>query len=256
MKKIFLFSILASSIAMITGCDKETEITAPSENVNSSQAQLKINFVSAYTANPSVQLKLNDTRVSNLITARTPFPGGGYNTGGGSTGDYLAVNPGTVGLTIAIPNKNTSNDSVVLFKSNLNLEAGKNYTVHVTDTAANTKMLLTEDDVSFAQNGQVRYRFINLMPNVPAVDLYYGNTLVAANVQYLKSSPYFTMLVPATSLTWSVRQAGADPSSTALATYLSANTSINGRAYTAMATGYKGATDAVRKPFISFYLNK
>jgi hypothetical protein len=256
MKKILTISALAFSIAFVSGCEKEADLVANAESVAANKALLKINFVSTYAANPSVQFKLNDVRVSNLITARTPYPGGGYNTGGGSTNDYLAVDPGTIAMSIAIPNKNTNTDSIMLFKTNLTLDPGKNYTAHITDTAANTKVLLTLDDVNAPDTGLVKYRFVNLMPNVPAIDLYYDTIKVASNIAYLTSSNYFTMPVPAASLTWSIREANAAPTSTALATYSSANTILRQRVYTAFALGYKGATDATRKPYVSFYLNK
>lgn len=254
MKKILSISTLLFSMAFLTGCDKETGILAETQSVAPGQALLKINYVSNYAANPGVQLKLNGTRVSNLITARTPFPGGGYNTGGGSTNDYLAVSPGNVALTVAIPNTLTATDSVVLFNTSLTLEGGKNYSAHITDTATNTKVVLLQDDLTIPDTSQSRYRFVNLMPNVPAIDLYYGPMLVAGNIPYLGSSPYFNVPRPVTSLAWTIRETGTSATSTALATYTSANTTLNQRVYTAFASGYKGGT-TVRIPYISFYLN-
>lgn len=261
MKKILTISTLLLSLGIFTGCDKETDVIAKFETPSSGQALLKINYVSPYTANPSVQLKLNDTRVSNLITARTPFPGGGYNTGGGSANDYLAVNPGAVPLSVSIPKRLTNTDSVVLFTTTLNLEAGKNYSAHITDTATNTKVLLLQDDLTQPDTGQTRFRFVNLMPNVPAVDLYYGSTKVASNIAYLTASPYITMPVPTTALAWTIREAGAAATTDPLATYTSANTTLSTRVYTAFAVGYKGLATtapgyAARRPYISFYINK
>jgi hypothetical protein len=254
MKKIISISVLLFSIAVITGCDKETGVIAETQPVTSDQALLKINYVSNYAANPGVQLKLNGIRVSDLITARTPFPGGGYNTGGGSTNDYLAVTPGNVALTVAIPKRLTATDSIVLFNTSVTSEAGKNYSAHITDTAANTKLLVLEDDLTRPDTGSSRYRFVNLMPDVPAIDLYYGTTVVATNIRYLQSSPYFNLSRPTTSLAWTIRETGTSATSTALATYTSANTTVNQRVYTAFASGFKRATDAPRKPYISFYL--
>ena len=106
MKKILSISILIACFSLIiTGCEKKAERIADFTMTTPTEAQLKINFNSAYTANPSVHIKINDVRVSNLITTRTPFPGGGYNTGGDSRPDYLAVTPGGVKLSIAIPAK-------------------------------------------------------------------------------------------------------------------------------------------------------
>lgn len=241
-----------SVFAMLTACEKEAEKTADFALVSEGDARLKINYNSAYTANPSVQLKINDVRVSNLITTRTPFPGGGYNTNGDSRPDYLQVKPGAVKLTVSIPARNTATDSIVLFTTTFNVEANKYYTTHITDTAANTKNLLLTDDVSFPQAGASRYKFVHLMPNVTALDLYHGTTLVANNIPYL-GSVTFTRPTAGAAADWSIREAG---STTVLTSYSSTNTVLTQRGYTVFAVGYKGPTDAVKKAYVSFLLNE
>lgn len=260
MKKILtISSSLAILFLVITGCEKEAEKTAEFTMVTTNQALLKINYNAAYTANPGVQLKLNDTRVSSLITARTPFPGGGFNTGGDNRPDYLTVAPGNVKLGVSIPNNNTNSDSVVLFTTSFTLEANKNYTAHITDTGANTKIVLLADDVTMPDTGTSRYKFVHLMPNVTAIDLYHGTTLVAANVPYLGSVVFNRLTWGATS-SWTTREAGSGPAGTVLATYSSTNTIIPQRGYTVFAVGYKGLATtapgyATRRPYVSFFLN-
>lgn len=256
MKKRSIFYI--SGFCLLLGfaaCKKEAERTADFETVPSTRSMLKVNYVSNYAANPSVQLKLNDVRVSPLLTARTPFPGGGFNTGGDNRPDYLNVAPGQNKFSVSIPNKNTANDSIVLYTTNINLEANKNFTLHITDTAANTKMLLVQDDISLPDTGSSRYRFVHLMPNVTALDLYHGTELVAGNIPYLGTT-VFTRPTYAASTAWTIREAGTGPTGPVLATYSSSNTIITQRGYTAFALGYKGQADAARKPYISFLLNK
>jgi hypothetical protein len=94
------------------------------------------------------------------------------------------------------------------------------------------------------------------MPNVPSVDLYYGTTLVSSAIPYLTSSAYFDLPSPITTAAWTIRETGAAPTSTALATYTSANTSQRRRIYTAFALGYKGQTATTTRPYISFFLNQ
>ena len=255
MKKIFFYLIASTFLVITSGCEKEIMHKAGYNSTDKSKALVKINYMSLYAANPGVQLSINNQRVSGLITGRTPFPGGGYNTNGSSFPDYLALAPGSTELSISIPNKGTNTDSILLFKTTITLEAGMNQTVHVTDTAASTKTVTTIDDISLPAEGFAKLKFVNLMPNVPSVDLYYGSTLVAAGISYLSSSNYFTIAVPVTSLAWTIREAGTSATSTALATYTSGNTTLNRRVYTAFAIGYKGSTDAARKPYISFNLN-
>lgn len=249
------FAVIFAAIFLL-GCEKNIINYGETESVDG-KALLKINNVSMYAANPNVQLSINNTRVSNLIQARTPFPGGGFNTFGGSAPDYLTVNPGNLEIKVSIPKALTNTDSVVLFKGPIVVEAAKNYTVHIADTAANTKSVLTVDDFTLPAEGKVRYKFVHLMPNVPAIDLYFGTTVVAANIPYLGVSNSFDLDVPASATAWSIREAGALPTSTALATYSSASTYTNRRVFTAFALGYKGlaGTDP-RRPFISFLLNR
>lgn len=254
MKKISIISILA--LLALLGCTKNEIKYGDFELVDNSQSFLKINFASAYNANPSVQFTINGTRVSYLLTARTPYPGGGYNTGGGSTPDYLAVKPGPLSFKVSIPQRNTNIDSVVLYSTDINVKAGDYNTLHITDTSASTQSILTPDSRVSPDSGYAKFRIINLMPNVAAIDLYYGTTVVAANIPYKGISDYFTMAVPATALTWAIRPAGAAASTTALATYSSASTTTNGRSYTAFAMGYSGQTSTSRKPYISFFLIK
>jgi hypothetical protein len=261
MKKILVRIFLPTFLIFLTllSCKKNEIKYGDFDVVTPDQALLKVNYVSGYSFNPGVVFKLNNENVSNPITFRTPFPGGGFNTGGGSTADYLALSPGNKEFGVMLPKKGTSIDSVSLFKTNISIEAGKNYTIHITDTGANMKSVLLADNVTKPDTGKAHYKFVNLMPNVPAVDLYYGTTVVAANIQYLKASSEFvlpTTNVPA--LAWTIREAGTPVSSTALATYTSANTISPQRVYTVFALGYKGLASAtdVRRPYVSFLLNK
>ena len=253
MKKIISITPILLFMALLFISCKKNEIKYVDTEPVEDKALLKFNYVSGYAANPVVQLSINNARVSNVITSRTPFPGGGYNTGGGSQPDYLAVNPGNLDIAVSIPKAGTNIDSVVLYKTSVTVERGKNYTAHITDTAANTKTVLTTDDFSMPNEGSARFKFVNLMPNVTAVDLFFGTTLVAGNIPYLGTSAYFVVNVPLSATAWTVKETGTG---TTLATYSSSNTYLNRRVYTAFALGYKNLTDNPRKPYISFLLNR
>lgn len=259
MKKLTSFLLISAALMTITACKKQiAEPVALFRIPDVDAAKLKINFASIHRNNPSVQIKLNNERVSNLITARTPFPGGGFNTGGDNRPDYLALKPGEAAVSISLPNAGTSQDSVKLLSAQVTLQSRKYYTLHTADTGTNIKTLLIEDDATNAPAGFSKYRFVNLIPDASAIDLYYGPTLVASNVPYLGNTQVFTMAVPATALAWTIRVAGSAPTSTALATYTSANTNLATRSYTAFAMGYRAVTSTsdVRRPFISFFLNQ
>ena len=255
MKKIIKNALLIAIIAIAAGCTKKTEYLAERIFVTTDNALLKINYLSAYAANPGVQLSINNTRVSGVITGRT-FPGGGYNTNGSNFPDYLAVTPGTNTLSIAIPKKGTNIDSILLFTASLSMAANKNYTAHISDTAAKTKAVLIEDNLDYVDGGTSRYRFVNMMPNVPFIDLYYGTTKVASAIPYLGFSNYFSLPFSITATPWDIRETGTSPTSTVLATYSSINTTLNKRIYTAFALGYKGSSATNTRPYISFLLNQ
>lgn len=256
MKNNLINTLLVVVVLVTVSCTKTNEYTATRTYVTAEEALLKINYLSAYVANPGVQLSINNTRVSGVITGRTPFPGGGYNTNGDSRPDYLSITPGANTLSIAIPKKGTNTDSVVLFSTSLTLVKGKNYTVHVSDTLAKTKALLIEDELAEIEPNYARYRFVNMMPNAPFVDLYYGTKLVATGIPYLGYSAYFNLPYTTAATPWDIRETGTLPTSTALASYPSSNTTLNQRMYTVFALGYKGATAATTKPYVSFLLNK
>jgi hypothetical protein len=257
MKKIILNTLLLGAIVIAAGsCSKKADYTADRTFVTAGDALLKINYLSAYALNPGVQINVNGQRVSGLITGRTPFPGGGYNTNGSNFPDYLAVSPGTTTVSISIPKKNTNVDSVQLFTTTANIAAGKNYSIHITDTLAKTKALALEDGLGIPTTNYCSYTFVNMIPNVPFIDLYYNTTLMATNVPYLGFGKAFTYQVQSVAGTWSIRETGTLPTSTALATYSSLNTSINQRVYTVFASGYKGSSATNTKPYVSFLMNR
>lgn len=252
-QKIALLFLLA--IVVLNGCKKNQINYSDFEYVDPSSALIKINYNIAFGKNTPVQIKLNGTRVSGTnIQTRFPFPGGGFNTLGGNTGDYLPVNAGNIEVSISIPKFGTNVDSVQIFKGNMLTESGKYYSLHLADTAA-VKSLQVEEERTLPDSGFVKYRFVNLMPNVPSVDLYIGSVKVASDVAFMSIGSKFELPTSQANVStvWAIRPAGAAPTSTALATYTSASTLLNRRIYTVFATGYSGNTDAVRRPYVSFY---
>ena len=254
MKKIYIVYIITIvSFSALLACKKNT-FKAP-YNLTTNQAFLKINYASANTANTQVQLKINDERVSNNIAGRTPFPGGGLNTVGNATPDYLAINSSNIKFSFSIPNVKTNIDSILLYTTNVNVEGGKYYTLHVTDTAPNIQsVLIPEDIVNSPDSGFSKYRFVHLMPNVPAIDLYFDATIVARNISYKEASPFFNLKSPNPNK-WAIRPAGAPRSTTALAIYETGFVP-NQRIFTVFAMGYSGITAASRKPYVSLIYNR
>src|SRR5688572_24521253 len=113
MNIILKISVLALSFTtLLIGCKKELKLEAGTRTVDTqNKALLKIVNASAYNVIDSVQLKINDTRVSNSIRYTTPFPGGGLNTGGSNFPWYLEVNPGNMDISFTVPKRFTNLDS-------------------------------------------------------------------------------------------------------------------------------------------------
>lgn len=260
--KIFIIFSFFTLLLFVFGCSRNEIDYGDIQVVSPEDAIVKINYASLYSDNRQVFIKFNGSRVTPLIYGRQPFPGGGYNTYGDVRADFLVVKPGDLHMSVVLPHKiDDGLDSLELYSADFKTEAGKRYTIHIADTAQFTRSLMSEEDFSMPDSGYARYRIINMMPNVPAIDLYYGqdaastlaDSLVAANVKYMEFSDYFT-INRASTRTWKIRPAGAArTSATVLASYTSTNTLQNQRTYTVFALGYNGITAAPRKPYLSFF---
>lgn len=239
MKRFNLYLCLLASLGTMVSCEKNTLNINEFTDV-SDQAQVKVNIFSFYRANPNLQIKVNDQRVSNSLAANTPFPGGGLNTGGGSTADYLAVTPGSAKISFGLPKAGTNQDSVLVNQGTFTFNQGVKYSVYFADTAANATSLLVIDSLKRPDSGFARYKFINLIPDLPSADLYIGTTKIASAVPYKGVSPSFVLPTNNASTTWAIRTAGG---TTNLVTYPGAATSIsNQRVYTVVARGYNSIT--------------
>src|SRR6478735_6889841 len=136
-----LLPVFVIGATLLVSCKKNIiNSYVDATDVTSGDAQLKINFNSLYAANPNVYFRINGAKVSGSMTARSPFPGGGFNTGGDARADYLVLKPGELKVDVILPKKVAVpvEDSIVLYTTKITTEAGKYYTLHTTDTAANT----------------------------------------------------------------------------------------------------------------------
>ncbi|MGF1923934.1 MAG: DUF4397 domain-containing protein, partial [Bacteroidia bacterium] len=132
--KIFskLTIVALVAVLLFNGCKKNAINYSDFEYVSPDQARIKVNYNVAFYNNPQAQLKINGQRVSStLLQNRYPFPGGGFNTLGGSFGDYLPVNPGNNEILVSIPKRGTTIDSIEVYKTTINMATGKHYSLHV-----------------------------------------------------------------------------------------------------------------------------
>lgn len=255
MKSLKYLFLLGFAVAALQSCKKYEIVPLPVTSV-SGMANVKLVHASAYPTNIPVQFKVNGARVSNAITYSTPFPGGGLNTGGSSLPYYLSLNPGTNKIEMTFPRTGTNIDSVALFAGDIMVEADKHYTAYLADTFSKTQLVLVTDNTTVPAAGTSRYKFVHLMPNVPAADLYFGSTLVASNIAYKGVSAEFTL--PTNTVDrWYVRAAGAAPTATPIASYPTTPTTQtipNQKILTVFSRGYNGGTGN-RLPAISLLYN-
>jgi hypothetical protein len=256
MKKSFIIASLAIGALFLQGCKKEMIHlfdTLPTEG----NANLKIVHASSYSTNYTVHLKINETRVSNNISNSTAFPGGGLNVGGSNSPWYLSLKPGGAKISLAMPKTGTSDDSVVLYSNTLTLDANKFYSAYLTDTGNKTQTVLITENRAPVLTNDTRFKFVNLMPNQAALDLYFAGNLVAGNIPYKGASVEFTL--PTGSIgQWAIRAAGSAPASTAIATYpvlaTATHTIPDKRIMTLFSRGYSGSSGN-RAPALSLLYN-
>jgi hypothetical protein len=237
--------LLLATCAFLVSCEKNELHTSALHPVGENESRVKVVNLSFYQKNPGYQISLNGERVSNLLSSTgtspnpTPFPGGGLATGGGNAPDYMLVPAQQNTIKLVIPKRNTNIDSAEMATSSFTYESGKKYTLYFTDTAANTQAILVVDSLQRPDSGFTRYKFVNMMPDQPSLDLYINSTKVASAVPYKGASAAFNVPTNTTPLTWAVRVAGG---TTNLFTQTIAGSIPNQRVLTIMARGYNSIT--------------
>jgi hypothetical protein len=150
-------------------------------------------------------------------------------TGGGSTADYMRVPAGKTTIAIIVP-----------------------------DTSTNTSAFLVEDSLTRPDSGFVKFKFVNLIPDLTAgLDLYIG-TVKVATAAYKEVSQSFILPTNNVSTTWAIRPAGAASTSAALISYTNAASLSNQRVFTVIARGYNSITTTsyLRRRQISLIYNQ
>lgn len=259
----------ASVLYACTKSDGVVNVPYEAYGITATQGLLKINLASSYTVNYSTfMLKVNGKVVGSALSQRTPFPGGGYNTNGSNYPLYLNVPQGTDTVSLVIPKIGTNTDSIVYYTTTINIPDNAAYTLHICDTLVNTttnntRSLLIKNPVNLIDTGFCRFRFIHMIPNLPAVDLYLNGVLIKSNISYLQPTDTFRVATgvnapgynSANTTTWAIRPAGAASTTTAIASYASSNGLQSQKTMTIYTMGYNGITVAPRMPYVCFTLD-
>ena len=255
--KIFFLPFFIAAVVFFS-CKKNTYNTVD-RTTNEGAAQVKLGYFSPYTVLPNTILYVNDKAVSNTLVAPISFPGGGFNMGGSSNGDYLLVTAGSAKIQGFVPVPGTGNIASKLFEFTQTFNANTNYTFFITDTGATTQGFSIEDTKIAPDSGFARLKFVNAIPNT-AVDLYKGAnngvaTLFQANVLFKQATTGFDLQVPVSD-SFFIRPAGASASTVPIARRAWAANLTNKRIYTMLARGYNGATATNLVPNLSVIVNQ
>lgn len=265
---IMRYLIVATFIITLISCDK-TELAQKTEIDPSGKALVKLGYFSPYSTptNTFVHSKIDDIRLTNTFQYPIAYPGGGFNMGGNSFADYLAIEAGTKVIKVSIPKTGTNTDSVSLFTGSITLTADTRQTIMITDTMANTQATVISDDVTIPTgNLTARGKFFNGIPNAGALDLYIrtptGVINPATNIEYKKVSNYFEFTAGIGNDTFQIVKTGQAytgfSSPNVLATYIF-TTSGFGRVYTILSRGYvltPASTTDLRRPQVSLIVNR
>lgn len=259
----FSSAILCSTLLMMA-CEKN-KLNLSDNQDPSGGGYFKLGWFSPGLNTQGVQLKINGQRVSNQLGYRftstttyvMPFPGGGLNTGGNNKNDYLAVDTGTIEISLSVPKVGTNEDSISVLTTSMDIEHGKYYSLMVTDSFPAATSYILNDDVEYADSGFIRLNFTNSIPNVgTGVDFLVTNTagtdqVLATGVQYKASTGFITLPLVTGTNTFKIRKTGT---TTFLGTYGTSSVT-NKRCFTVVARGYVGGT-GIRVPAISLIYNK
>lgn len=260
-----VLTVFITTTLILLACKKNELRQSPFDGVDG-KALVKFNYSSPYfyrtTApvipNRAVTIKINGKIVSSAITYSTPYPGGGLNTGGNSYADYLSADPGINTISVVIPYRQRSDDSIVLYTTQVDLKANEYQTIHITDTAESTTHVISYDPYNKPDSGLVLYKFVNLIPNAGPLDLYYGPNKLVSGLDYKQVSDTFTLVAGAVQTTgWMVKKKDGTAILGSAYTASAASTVANQRVFTVYARGYDGvpATD-LRRPMVSLLYNR
>ncbi len=146
--------------------------------------------------------------------------------------DYLRATPGNRNFKVFFA---AAASSTPYFNKDINLEAGRHYTVFIVDTASQMDAVLVRDSSRAAGNDSVRLRFANMSPDAPALDLYVKGdpTPVATNITY-KSAGEFFSYKSGLNVVFEIRRTGQ---SEVIATS-DAVSLVNSKIYTVWSGGY------------------
>ncbi|MDF3078080.1 MAG: hypothetical protein K0S09_1969 [Sphingobacteriaceae bacterium] len=189
--KPLLTVVLFSMLGFASSCSKD-------DNDGTASGTAHVMIVNSVEGSSSQDFYLDDAKVNSQAVAYK------------QTNGYFDVAAGNHKADFK-----TSGSASVNSTSNVNLQAGKYYTVYYTGTTSSSSTLTTEDDLSAPAAGMAKVRFVHLSSAAAsAIDIgVTGASKLATGLAYKTASAYYTV-APATS--FQVFTAGSATSSLTL----------------------------------------
>jgi hypothetical protein len=157
--------VLGAVVLLLLAACKKSDLRIIEYNLPKDKAYAR--FVLLSPGTPAVMIKVNDAKIN-----------GGFTTGSlgifptsSIAADYAAIESNST-FRLSLANTGTANDSVLIFSGKLGIEAGKNYTVLLADTAADRTVFAVEDVLpARPDSGYMNIRFVNAMAKTEPLSL-------------------------------------------------------------------------------------
>lgn len=142
-------------------------------------AACSVSFIHAAAGAPSLDLKLDETRLNVLYFNYSDRI------------KYFNSYVGKHKLSILYPFSNAP-----LFTYQVDLEEGGIYSVFITDTASKMNAIAIKDNAIYAREDSVKIRFANMSPDAPALSLFVrgSDKPIATNISYKKGSAFVSLV--------------------------------------------------------------
>jgi len=256
--------IFIASFLVIISCERNQQLL--DENIKyiaaDTAANASVKFIHTYApitpalttgAGPALQIWRNGQKISGTTAAVNAFT---YSLQFPATISYSLLSPGASNFHF-IMNRYVSGAFApqtgdTVFRTTINLEAGKKYSMFLVDSVQSPGVLTVQDNWTVPAPNRYQVRFANLIANPTGrYDIYadsIGRTIIT-NIGYREVSAFVEIERPNTSENFRVRRTG----DTATLYTLSMNPGSQ-RVYTLFTRGRASTTG--RTPLLTFYTNR
>jgi Domain of unknown function (DUF4397) len=174
MKK-YILSISLLTTLLLGGCGDESSFLT---NVTPAEGA-KVKFIHAAPDAPGVAIFVNDRKVSGVLTVAPATPTTISYGGVFPAQDYAVLTAGASKVSVTTP---TVGNATIL-SGDVNLEAGKYYTVIATGLAPSYAPFVVQDNFPVISGNKVFFRVINLTANSTDAEVSIGGSVAATGIK-------------------------------------------------------------------------